>query len=152
MLKNWKKYRPDNFEYINGYVHNWFSNMELCEIEIGNIKYNSVENYFQSMKSNNTDDWKRIAVLTPNKSKREGRKLSLRWDWEMIKKDVMYKALLVKFNIPEWKEKLLSTNDDIIIEWNNWHDKIWGVSIEDNLGQNLLGLTLMKIRDEIRRN
>jgi ribA/ribD-fused uncharacterized protein len=152
MLKNWKKYRPIEFELINGYVHNWFSNMTPCLIEIDGIQYNSVENYYQAMKSNNLDDWKRIVVLAPNKSKREGQKINMRYDWEFVKVDVMYKALSVKFTIPEWKEKLLSTNNDMIIEWNNWNDKIWGVSIKDNLGQNLLGLTLIKIRDEIRRN
>jgi ribA/ribD-fused uncharacterized protein len=149
-MKNWKKYRPAEFEFVNGYVHNWFSNMALCTLIGGTIQYNSVENYYQAMKSTNPEDWKRIASLSPHKSKTEGRKLNMRWNWEIIKSDIMYNALWLKFNKPEWKEKLLATNDEIIIEWNNWNDKIWGVSIEDNLGQNLLGLTLTKIRTKLK--
>jgi len=150
-MKDWKEYKPDRFEMRNGYVQNWFSNMVVSPIEIDGITYNSVENYFQSHKSLHPDDWRRIAVLAPNKSKREGRKLMLRVDWEDVKYDVMLVGLRVKFALPEWRDKLLATGDETIIEWNNWNDNIWGVPISSCIGYNLLGKALMQVRKEIKK-
>jgi ribA/ribD-fused uncharacterized protein len=149
-MRNWIQYRPDEFGYLGKWVKNWFSNMVVCPITIDGINYNSTENYFQAMKSPSREDHLRIAILAPNKSKHEGRKLQLPPNWDEIKYDVMCKALRVKFNLPGWKEELLATGDSVLIEWNNWNDKIWGVSIVDNLGENLLGLALMEIREELK--
>lgn len=149
-MKNWEKHRPETFEYVGGWIRNWFSNMAPAPIEMGFIKYASTENYYQAMKSENEEDWKRIATLAPNISKKEGRKLTLRPDWEGIKYGIMKIALKAKFRQPIWKEKLLATGDSILIEWNNWNDKVWGVSVKDNLGENLLGKALMEIREELK--
>lgn len=149
-MKDWTKHRPNEFEFMGNWVKNWFSNMVVCPITIDGIEYMSTENYFQAMKSLNREDHIRIAQLAPNKSKQAGRKLRLRSDWEEVKYEVMKTALRAKFALPEWKEQLLNTGDSVIIEWNNWNDKIWGVDIDDNLGKNLLGLALMEIREEIK--
>ena len=151
-MKNWKEYRPESFEYIDKWVKNWFSNMVVCPVTIDGIEYISTENYFQAMKSLNKEDHIRISKLAPNKSKHEGRKLPLRDDWEEIKFEVIKTALRAKFNIPEWKEQLLATGNSTIIEWNNWKDKVWGVTIDDNEGKNLLGIALMEIREELKIN
>ena len=51
-------------------------------------------------------------------------------------------------------EKLLETGDEGIVEWNNWHDNIWGDCIclkcEDIVGTNHLGKLLMRIRTELK--
>ena len=149
-MENWSKYKPDSFEIVNGWIRNWFSNMVISPMIIDGIVYNSVENYFQSHKSLDRDERIRIASLLPSISKKEGRKLKLREDWEEVKYEVMKTALRVKFNSKYWKDELLSTGDSIIIEWNNWNDKIWGVPINNCIGENLLGKALMEIREELK--
>jgi len=110
-ITNWEKYKLEFFTYRNQWIYNWFSNMELSGIEINGIKYNSIENFYQAMKSLNPKDWKRIAKINPKAAKYEGRNLIIRSDWESIKYDIMKKGLRAKFNLPEWKEKLLLTNN-----------------------------------------
>ena len=148
-MKNWEKYKID-LEYKNGWVYNWFSNMIEVNIEIDGVLYRSVENYYQSQKVLNEDDKKIIMLLRPHRCKRQVKFYDIRNDWNSIKDEVMKKALEAKFSIPEWKEKLLNTKNEKIIEWNNWNDKYWGVSIFDNLGHNKLGLMLMEIRTNLR--
>ena len=150
-MTNWEKYNKD-IEYENGWVKNWFSNMLVSVIEIDGETYQSTENYYQSQKMTNEKDRHYIKNLNPHESKTKARKLTIREDWDSHKLVSMRIALETKFNLPEWKEKLLATRNDKIIEWNNWGDKFWGVSVKDNLGQNHLGLMLMEIRTNLRMN
>jgi len=120
---NYKEYRYQIKYYDNGWVNNWFSNMLLVEIEIDGKIYKSTENYYQSQKLLNMKDRLYIADLDPHLSKREIRKYTIREDWDVVKIDVMRKALIAKFNKTEWKQKLLDTGNEPIIEWNNWNDK-----------------------------
>jgi len=149
-MKNWEQYKKNIVFSKNGWVDNWFSNMIETDIEIDGEIYKSVENYYQSQKMTNDKDRKYIASLSPHESKTKARFLSIRDDWNKEKFNVMRKALDVKFRLPYWKKKLISTGNDKIIEWNNWGDKIWGVSIHDNLGHNRLGIMLMEIRSELK--
>jgi ribA/ribD-fused uncharacterized protein len=148
-LNNWVEYRPKEFEYNGKWIRNWFSNMVLSAFQVNGIVWPSVENYYQAMKTLDQNKWIDIAVLTPSAAKKEGRALKLRPDWEDVKYDIMKDALRHKFSKPEWRDKLLATNTEVIIEWNNWGDRIWGVDISNNRGQNLLGYALMDIRAEI---
>lgn len=151
--QDWSKYKPAYpFPLVKGWVRNWFSNFAESPITINNITYSSVENYYQAMKSMDINDHKAIAAMSPSKSKMSGRRLALRPDWEDVKQDVMTDALIQKFLIPEWRDKLLLTGDETLIEWNNWNDKIWGVSIKDCKGANLLGQILMQIRTELAKD
>jgi len=151
-IQNWSQYKPKSFPMKGQWIDNWFSNMTPCELVIDGIIYNSVENYYQAKKSSNLSDWLRISKLTPSQSKREGRKLKLRFDWEDVKYSVMMKALKIKFALhPQQRKLLLDTGDDIIIEWNNWNDKEWGVTIHDCEGKNLLGQALMEIRESFKK-
>lgn len=150
-MKDYSNLRPEKFDFSNtGKIKNWFSNFVISPIESEGIIYNSVENYFQAHKTLDIRIRKYIASLTPGGAKSIGRKVKLRADWEQVKYDVMLSGLRLKFKIPNFKEQLLATGYDTIIEWNNWNDKIWGVSIKDNRGQNLLGNALMLIREELR--
>ena len=151
-MKNWKQYKNEIKFSKNGWVDNWFSNMIEVDIIINEKTYKSIENYYQSEKMTNDKDKEYIANLSPQQSKKEARKLSIRKDWDTYKFIAMRTALEAKFSIPKWKKKLLSTGNDMIIEWNNWNDKFWGVSINDNLGHNHLGLMLMDIRQNYKLN
>lgn len=150
-MSEWTKYKPTSFDYNGKWIKNWFSNMEPCEIIIDGQVYNSVENYYQAMKSPYPRIQKLIATTTPSKSKQMGRRIEMRTDWNDVKYSVMKKALHAKWGLLDYKEALIDTGNEIIIEWNNWGDRIWGVDIRDDKGQNLLGKALMEVRDELRR-
>lgn len=151
-MENWEQYKPKQpFFMAGGWVRNWFSNMALSEIEIDGITWPSVENYYQAMKSLDRNFHLIVATMNPRHAKAAGRGplIVLRKDWEGVKYSIMKQGLWVKFMIPEWRDKLLATGNEMIIEWNNWNDKIWGVSIHDCKGQNLLGKALMEIRVQL---
>ncbi|MHA1728009.1 MAG: NADAR family protein [Promethearchaeota archaeon] len=131
--------------------YHFLSNFYLSPIEIDEESYPSVEHYFQCMKTTDDLEKQRIKVeLKPSKAKQLGRELTLRPDWELIKIEIMEKALRSKFKIPELKEKLLDTGTATLQEGNVWGDIFWGVDVKTAKGQNHLGKLLMKIREEIR--
>ena len=133
--------------YKGKWVYNWFSNMEPDPITIDNITYPSVENYYQSQKTLDLTERRQFETCNPGYSKKLGKSIKLRNDWEQIKFDVMEKALKIKFALgTSWYTKLKETEGEIV-EWNNWNDKIWGKTL-DGIGENHLGKILMKIRDE----
>jgi ribA/ribD-fused uncharacterized protein len=149
---DWSKFRPEHFNYEGKWIKNWFSNMTPCLITVGGIKYNSVENYYQAMKYQKPDDWKLIGALSPMQAKRMARRTArLPSNWDTIKYTFMHEGLTAKFTQHKnWYDMLLHTGDDVLVEWNNWNDRIWGVSITDNIGCNALGLILMEVRKEIK--
>lgn len=147
---DWKQYLPKQPLPLKGkWIKNWFSNMVESPFTVNGDTYNSVENYYQAHKATNATDHSMIATAAPSKSKQLGRKIVIRADWESIKYDIMKRGLIFKFNLEPFKSQLLATGNEMIIEWNNWNDKIWGVSIKDYEGQNLLGKALMEIRTQL---
>jgi hypothetical protein len=87
--------------------------------------------------------------MSPAESKKAGRKLTLRHDWESVKIPVMKEILRIKFNShPDLKKKLLDTENKYLEETNWWHDTFWGVC--GGKGENHLGKTLMEIRKEFQ--
>ena len=119
------------------------------------ISYPSVEHYFQAMKT--LDKYQRINIAiqpTPGKAKYLGRRVNLREDWEQIKEQVMYDALIQKFSDPIMKKKLLVTGDATLIEGTTWHDNYWGNcscdKCKDIIAKNMLGNILMRLRSELR--
>lgn len=112
-------------------------------------EYPTVEHYFQAMKTFNLQKRELIRLAeSPGKAKRIGRLVQLREDWEDRKLDIMEKALIQKFQIPELREKLLATGVEELVEGNFWNDTYWGVCKEN--GENHLGKLLMSIREKIR--
>lgn len=87
--------------------------------------------------------------LSAGQSKRLGRKVEMRKDWEEIKDEVMYEIVYAKFSQnPSLAEKLLDTEDVLLVEGNTWGDTYWGQV--DGVGRNQLGKTLMRVREELR--
>ena len=112
-------------------------------------EYPTVEHYFQAMKTLDSKKRELIRLAeSPGKAKRIGRLVQFREDWEDRKLDIMEKALIQKFQIPELREKLLATGDEELVEGNFWNDTYWGVCKEN--GENHLGKLLMSIREKIR--
>ena len=63
--------------------------------------------------------------------------------------ELTYRGLINDISSEDLKEKLLATGDKILIEGNTWNDDFWG-KCSDN-GKNNLGIILMKIREEIKK-
>ncbi len=154
-------------EPMTKYTRNWFSNYEPCEVPFTaqGITYYTVEAFFQAMKTHDIQERRKVAAMSPSEAKRycgpRNKQFKLRDDWETIKNDVMLYALRKKFLLGTADHaKLLATNDKPIVEWNNWHDNIWGecncitcVKAANFCGpaQNRLGKLLMQLREELRR-
>lgn len=91
-------------------------------------------------------------MSNPGTSKREGKTVKLRPDWEEVKYELMKEIVLAKFeqNV-DLQRKLLATGDAHLEEGNNHRDKIWGVCPPgSDDGLNLLGKVLMEVRDILR--
>lgn len=147
----------DHFERENRFL----SNFAPCTIEYEGLTYPSTEAAYQAAKCKNDEERVRFTHLSPAEAKREGNKVDLKENWEDIKVDVMRDLIHIKFSQPEFRNKLLSTGDKILIEGtggpkfkNDWHDNFWGAcSCPHCFGKekhNWLGRLLMKKREELR--
>lgn len=99
----------------------------------------------------------------PKEQKDLGRMVSNYDDdiWAAERVDVMVEGLFEKFNQnPKLKDALLNTGNTTIAEASPY-DRIWGIGLAESdprvfdqqkwPGLNLLGIVLMKVRDEIRK-
>ena len=128
----------------------FLSNFYERKVEYEGITYGSSEAAFQAQKTLDIEERLQFASLTPMQSKRNGRKVALRPDWEGVKVLTMYEIVLAKFTQnPDLAEMLIATGDEELVEGNYWHDTFWGVC--DGVGTNFLGKILMQIRGELKQ-
>ena len=126
-------------------IHAWLSNFYICDPFIyDGIEYTSSEAAFQAHKSLNLLDRMAIAEMSASQSKKAGKKLQLRADWNDVRLQIMEEILTIKFQQPELKTALKLTGTSELIEGNYWKDYYWGVC--EGIGENNLGKILMKIR------
>ena len=133
----------------------FLSNFYNAYLDYEGVVFCSTEAAFQAAKTLDIEERKKIARMSPSESKKAGRKVALRRDWESVKDKVMYDVCVAKFTMNEsLKERLLATGDEELVEGNEWHDNYWGNCTCDNCkdipGRNQLGKTLMKVRADIR--
>lgn len=133
--------------------YRWLSNMWPVEIEVGGIKFQSVENAYQASKY--VGDRERIeklakmaALETKNYAKDRVTNPIQTTDFENKRVKFMELFLRKKFENPCLRQKLINTGDVHIEETNTWNDTFWGCCPE-GVGENTLGKLIMKIRDEI---
>jgi ribA/ribD-fused uncharacterized protein len=131
--------------------YRFLSNFYLAEIEFEGLVFPSVENAYQAAKTTDLDKREDFLYISAVEAKKLGMRLKLREDWDLIKKDIMYRLLVEKFKNPESRKMLLATGDKKLIEKNWWHDLYWGCDEISGEGQNWLGFLLMKIRSEIKK-
>ncbi len=126
----------------------FLSNFYPSPFTINEITFPTVEHYYQANKANNSEDFFKILNLkTPGDTKRAGRKIQICKNWDQIKFSIMYIGLLNKFKQnSELTALLIATKEQNLIEGNYWNDKIWGVCLKTNEGENNLGVMLMNIR------
>ena len=128
--------------------YRFLSNFELGEVVFEGIKYPSSENAYQAAKSLNTDVREKFVNIEPADSKKLGRKIIVRNDWEKVKYNVMYEIVLDKFTRNKnLGDLLINTGDKYLEETNHWKDTIWGVC--NGVGKNWLGKILMDVRSQL---
>ena len=113
--------------------------------------YPSSEHAYQAAKTLDEEERDQVRIApTPGDAKRRGRRVTMRKDWDRIKRRVMFKLVMDKFTRNEpLKKKLLETGNDSLVEDNTWGDTYWGVY--NGKGKNHLGKILMRVRRELRQ-
>lgn len=126
----------------------FLSNFHEAPVIYKGIRYLNNEAAFQAQKCITEDEKSEFTQLSASKSKRLGRCVKLRPDWEEVKEQCMYEIVLAKFTQnDDLRVKLLETGDSYLEEGNNHGDRIWGTV--NGEGKNLLGKILMKVREEL---
>ena len=145
----------------NGYLSNWY----LSDFSVGGNSFSSVEQYMMYQKAVYFHDKKIAAQILQTHDVSEikafGRMVSGYDDnyWNGIRQIVVYNALLAKFSQNMGlKERLKNTGEAVLAECAV-KDHIWGIGLsmrdDDRFdrakwkGQNLLGYTLMMVRDRL---
>lgn len=115
------------------------------------LQWTSSECAYQAAKSLNPSDWLAAQNMTPGQSKRFGRSLTMRPDWEQIKFGIMVEICAAKFTQnPELLAALKATDLVPLEEGNNWGDRVWGICPPGSgNGSNWLGLALMALRSTL---
>lgn len=148
-----------NPDEINGYLSNWY----LSEFEVNGVQYSSMEQYMMYQKALLFGDMEIagqiLATSNVGKIKALGRAVKNYEDivWNGVRQLAVTQGLLAKFHQNEGlKQNLLETGESILAECAVM-DKIWGIglSMKDDRrfcmdewqGQNLLGFSLMWVRD-----
>ena len=133
--------------------YGYFSNFAAYPIELDGKVWPTSEHYFQAQKFAGTEFEEAIRrVKSPMIAARMGRDRGkpLRADWELVKDEVMRRAVLAKFTQhAELRDALLATGDATLVEHTR-NDSYWGDG-GDGRGRNVLGLILAGVREELRR-
>ena len=147
-----------------GFLSNWYRS----EFSVDGIKFTSMEQYMMYKKAILFEDAEIASQILKTDDvvliKELGRKVSNYNDtvWNGMRQVVVYKGLLEKFRQnDDLKKSLLDTGDNMLAECAV-KDCVWGIglSMTDNnrndinawRGQNLLGFSLMLVRDELSKN
>ena len=129
----------------------FLSNFVNCKVIYNENIYPTVEHAFQAAKCLDISIQKSFTTLvTPRDAKKLGKQVPLRPDWEQVKDDIMKDLLTQKFSQEPFKSQLLATGNAKLIEGNTWNDTYWGVC--NGKGLNMLGILLMEVRDELRKD
>ena len=136
--------------------YEFLSNFYNAPVFYNGLLFKNSEAAFHAQKTLDLNDRKRFTEYNAGKSKREGRKVVLRKDWEEVKDNIMYEICKAKFSQNlDLKQKLLATEDKYLEEGTTgWHDNYWGncscEKCKNIKGKNILGKILMRIREELR--
>lgn len=136
---------------INSFRDEYYflSNFYECSVTYNGLTYKNNEAAFQAQKCINPKDREKFCNLRASESKKLGRRVVLRKDWEDIKIKVMTDIVKAKFEQNEdLQKKLLATEDAYLEEGNTWGDRIWGTV--NGVGANNLGKILMNVRKELQ--
>lgn len=138
------------------FLSNYYIRLLPCfgeEFQSGEQAFAYAKTFFAD--SDERDYWRPyiLAAGSPGEAKRYGRKIHInvaQWDKEKVR--YMQTIQTQKFKSIHMADKLLSTGYAMLVEGNDWGDKIWGRVYEDGrwVGENLLGVILMETRGRLR--
>ena len=143
------------------YLSQWFESSFL----INEINFSSAEQWMMYSKALLFSDYKSMELIlnekSPGKQKDYGRNVKgfKKEIWDKKKENIVYNGNYAKFNQNEkLKKKLLNTRFKLLAEANP-NDLIWGIGLSEFeakkryktewRGSNLLGIILMKVRDNL---
>ena len=109
---------------IRGFTgpYRFLSNFWPCEVHMDGKAYRSLEHAYQAAKTLDEDEraWIRASSYA-GIAKRKGRRVTIREDWDRIKRRIMFKLVKDKFTRDEsLKAKLLETGNALLVEDNTW--------------------------------
>jgi ribA/ribD-fused uncharacterized protein len=129
-----------------------FSNFAPYPFVLDGLRWRTVEHYFQAPKFAATAHVEAIRQTpSPMVAARMGRSRArpLRPDWEVVKDEIMLRAVRAKFaQHAQLADLLLSTGDGLIVEHSR-RDHYFGDG-GDGSGVNRLGQILTQVRAELR--
>lgn len=145
----------------NGYMSNWYPSVFM----FGSVEFSSMEQYMMYRKAVCFGDEVIAAqILATNdvaEIKALGR-LVLGYDdnwWNGVRQIIVYEGLLAKFSQNVALQKQLKETGKAVLAECAVKDRIWGIGLSMNdpnrfdrdrwQGQNLLGYTLMMVRDSL---
>lgn len=130
--------------------YRFLSNFWPAEVRLDGVVYPTVEHAYQAAKTRRPEWREKIRqCATPGQAKRMGSKVPIRPEWDAVKVAVMKDLLEQKFSRLDLYHSLLATGYEELVEQNTWGDRFWGVC--NGTGQNRLGLLLMEIRTQSRK-
>jgi ribA/ribD-fused uncharacterized protein len=132
--------------------YRFLSNFFITDVMFDGEIYPSSEHAYMAAKT--TRDDVRAAIrdcASPAEAKKMGQTVGLRAGWDSMKFAIMHEILMDKFERNAIiRQKLIDTGDQQLVEGNWWGDKIWGVCLKTNQGQNHLGRALMTVRTHMQ--
>ncbi|MGO5113195.1 NADAR family protein [Oscillospiraceae bacterium LCP25S3_E10] len=145
----------------NGYLSNWYP----VKFTVDSVAFSSMEQFMMYKKALYFGDYniaKRILASNDVAYIKELGRLVSNYNesyWNGIRQIVVFEGLLAKFSQNEsLKEQLKATNGSVLAECAV-KDRIWGIGLSMNdpnrldinrwKGQNLLGYTLMMVRERL---
>ena len=145
----------------NGYMSNWYPSAFM----FGGVEFSSMEQYMMYRKAVCFGDEAIAAKILATSDAAEinalGR-LVLGYDdnwWNGVRQIIVYEGLLAKFSQNVALEKQLKETGKAVLAECAVKDRIWGIGLSMNdpnrfdrdrwQGQNLLGYTLMMVRDSL---
>lgn len=141
--------------FANEYA--FLSNFYICPVTYKGRTFTSSEAAYHAEKCVKELDKDAFVGIEPDASKKLGRKVAIRPDWEAVKEHIMYEIVTAKFEQnPDLAERLLATENAYLMEGNWWRDQFWGVYPESGNpgvdGLNVLGQILMRVRATLKYN
>ena len=127
----------------------FLSNMYPCKVKYDGLVFNSAEHAYQYAKAVTPEDKQYVLdAEDPFDSKKRGRKVRKRADWDDVKLSIMINVVWNKFAMnDDCREALMLTKGYDLIEDNWWDDTYWGIC--DGKGENYLGRILMHLRETL---
>ena len=134
--------------------YGYFSNYAACPIFLKGKLWPTTEHYYQAQKYAGTNQEEVVRQApSPHNAKEMTRDPAHppRGDWDAVKDEVMREAVLAQFTQHAHLEKLLLDTGAAVLAEHTANDSYWGDG-GDGTGRNMLGQTLMAVRDLLRKS